>query len=69
MNCPVIPEEKRQSEDEIRVAFEAAKPKLLGALLDKLSEGLRNLPEVKIDKLPRMADFAKFGTAASEISF
>ena len=29
-----------------------------------MSEALRKVSEVKLDKLPRMADFALFGTAA-----
>jgi hypothetical protein len=34
------------------------------ALLDALAEGLRELPLVRLERLPRMADFAIWATAA-----
>jgi hypothetical protein len=40
-------------------AFEAARPCVLGALLDAV---LRRLPETHLPKLPRMADFALWAT-------
>ena len=43
--------------------FELARPRLLGALLDAASHGLRTLPHVRLDRLPRMADFAIWATA------
>jgi hypothetical protein len=45
-------------------AVEAAAPRLFGAMLDALSLGLRMLPSTRLDRLPRMADFARFATAA-----
>ncbi len=60
---PAIPEDKRRPESEFWAAFDAAHPKLLGALLDRVSAGLRALPDVKLDRLPRMADFALFAVA------
>lgn len=42
------------------------RPKVLGVLLDAVSTGLRNLDGVKPEKLPRMADFAVWVTAAEE---
>jgi hypothetical protein len=61
---PAIPEESRRSEEEIMVAFKQVQPKILGALFDALSGALRELPNTKLDKLPRMADFARWVTAA-----
>jgi hypothetical protein len=61
---PVIPEEKRQTEEEFWCAFEKARPRILGAILTAMSAALRNLPTVKLDALPRMADLAKFAVAA-----
>jgi hypothetical protein len=58
-----IPEERRRPEAEIRAAFEAERPRILGALLDAVVEGLKNLPETRLPKLPRMADFALWATA------
>lgn len=60
---PVISEKKRKTEDEFWAAFDAAHPRLLGALLDVVSGALRHLPDVHLRKMPRMADFAKWGTA------
>ena len=58
-----IPEECRRPEAELWAAFEAERPRILGALLDAVSVGLKRLPETRLDKLPRMADFALWATA------
>src|SRR5207253_2183129 len=58
-----IPEERRLPEAELWAAFEAERPRILGALLDVVMEGLRRLPETRLPKLPRMADFALWATA------
>lgn len=58
-----IPEERRRPERELWAAFEAERPRILGALLNAASKGLAMLPHTRLDKLPRMADFALWGTA------
>jgi hypothetical protein len=58
-----IPEDKRLPEGELWAAFEADQPRILGALLDAVVAGLRRLPEIRLQKLPRMADFAIWATA------
>lgn len=58
-----IPEERRRPEAELRAAFEADRPKILGGLLDAVAEGLRRLPTVHLPRLPRMADFARWASA------
>ena len=58
-----IPEERRRSEAELWAAFEAERPRILGVLLDAMVEGLKRLPETRLEKLPRMADFALWATA------
>ncbi len=58
-----IPEEHRRPEAELWAAFEAARPAILGALLDAVAEGLRRLPDVRLPGLPRMADFALWASA------
>ncbi len=55
----------RKPEESFWAEFEAAKPRILGAIFDVLSEALREIGNVKLDALPRMADFAKWGTAIS----
>jgi hypothetical protein len=58
-----IPEERRRPEQELWAAFEAERPRILGALLDAVAKGLAMLPHTRLDKLPRMADFALWATA------
>ena len=58
-----IPENKRRDEKELEKAFKTAAPKILGALLDGLVSGLKNLPNTKIADKPRMADFALWAEA------
>lgn len=62
---PTIPDDKRQHEKAFWQAFEEARPQILGALLDIVSTALRTLPEVRLDRLPRMADFALWAAAAA----
>lgn len=61
---PSIPEERRRPEAQMMVAFEAARPRIMGALLDAVSVALRDLPTIQLPCLPRMADFALWVTAA-----
>jgi hypothetical protein len=58
-----IPEERRRPEAELWAAFETEGPRILGALLDAVVEGLKRLSETRLPKLPRMADFALWATA------
>ncbi len=58
-----IPEKYRRPEAELWAAFETERPRILGALLDAVSEGLKRLSETRLPKLPRMADFALWATA------
>ena len=61
---PRIAEEKCQTEREFLARFEAARPRLLGALLDAASSALANRCKITFTHLPRMADFAVWVTAA-----
>jgi hypothetical protein len=58
-----IPEEQRRPEQELLAEFESQRALILGALLDAVAHGLRQLPSVRLDRLPRMADFARWSTA------
>jgi hypothetical protein len=58
-----IPDERRRPEAELWAAFEMERPRILGALLDAVVEGLRRLPETRLPQLPRMADFALWASA------
>jgi hypothetical protein len=61
-----IPENKRKTEADLWADFEEARPRILGALLDAVSAAMRKLPTIRLDGLPRMADFALWATAAEE---
>jgi hypothetical protein len=56
-------EAQRRPEQELWRAFELARPRLLGTLLDAMSHGLAALPGVHLDRLPRMADFVLWAAA------
>jgi hypothetical protein len=64
LNLPSIPEEKRRVESAFWREFDTAHPSILGALLDAVSTALRNEANVVLARLPRMADFAVWATAA-----
>lgn len=61
-----ISEEQRKSESEFWSSFEEVRPKILGAMFQILADAMQIYPKVKLDKLPRMADFAKWGYAIGE---
>jgi hypothetical protein len=63
-----IPERERRPEAELRAAFEAERPRILGVLLDAVVTGLNRLSQTRLEKLPRMADFALWA-AACETAF
>ncbi len=62
-----IDKASRRSESEIRNRFEAIRPRILGAFLGLLSKTLAALPGVKLDELPRMADFARVLSAVDSV--
>ena len=67
LTLPHLQEERRRAEKEIWRDFETAQPRILGALLDAASHGLHALPEVRLEQLPRMADFALWATACERV--
>jgi hypothetical protein len=62
-----ITEEKRLPQAELTAKVEAARSRILGALLTALSQTLAQLPNIKPDKLPRMADYALFAIASEQV--
>jgi hypothetical protein len=56
--------ENRGREKDLLKAFEEARPKILGWLLDGVSSALKRQRNIKIDDLPRLADFCVWATAA-----
>ena len=63
---PPISQTSRRAEAEFWQAFRADYPAIFGGLLDAIVGGLRVLPSVNPLKLPRMADFARFGEAVGQ---
>lgn len=59
-----LPDTDRQTEEALLAKFEEARPKILGALCDGVSQAIRDRGSVKLDSLPRMADAALWVTAA-----
>ena len=61
-----IKPQARRDERQFWNEFESARPRILGALFDAVALGLRNLPAVTLDGMPRMADFANWACACAE---
>lgn len=61
-----IMDEDRKSEVEFWARFNEARPLLVGALLDVVAHGLKQLPNVRLDRKSRMADFELFAHACEE---
>jgi hypothetical protein len=59
-------EERRKEDEDLWKAFERDKPVILGGLFQAVALGLQRLPRTRIDKKPRMADFARFASACGE---
>ena len=64
ITLPRIEEDERRPESEVWEDFDRCRPAIFGALLSAVSAALRELPRTVLEKLPRMADFALWATAA-----
>ena len=63
LHLPRIEAEDRRTEKEILAEVERIRPGVLGAVLGVISSGLRELPNVRLESKPRMADFAEWVVA------
>ena len=61
-----IPEDERKEESEVWEDFNRDKPKMLGAIFNTIYKAISIYPNVKLDKLGRMADFTRWGYAVAE---
>jgi putative DNA primase/helicase len=61
--CKPIPPSERKAESELWEDFDQSRPLILGAVLDMVACGLRELPNVNSRGLYRMADFHQWGRA------
>jgi hypothetical protein len=66
VHLPPVLERKRMSEKQLEASWKKAKPAILKTLLDAVASALRNLNDVVLPGLPRMADYATWVTAAEE---
>jgi hypothetical protein len=66
LNLPRIEETARRDEAELYKAYEQERPYIIGSLFDAVSSALACLPEVRLSRKPRMADFASWATAAEQ---
>lgn len=65
ITLPPLPDETRRPERLFWADFERARPLIFGALLDAVAAGLRHLADIKLDRTPRMADFATWVEACA----
>ncbi|MDK7666791.1 hypothetical protein [Cytobacillus oceanisediminis] len=62
-----IPEDERKGERDVWEAFEKDRARIVGGALQALANAMAIYPNVKLDKLPRMADFTRWGYAIAEV--
>lgn len=65
LNLPTLPSVR--DEASMDAEWEQAHPMILGALLDAVSSALRHWDTTKLDRAPRMADFARWVIASGEV--
>ncbi|RPF32867.1 ATP-binding protein [Streptomyces sp. TLI_185] len=66
LDLQLIDSEHRRSEEELDATFNAVRPAVLGALFDVLACVLAVLPGVRLESMPRMADFARVLAAVDQ---
>ncbi len=62
-----IPEDERKEERDVWEAFEKDRASIVGGALQALAKAMAIYPNVQLDKLPRMADFTRWGYAIAEV--
>ena len=60
---PTIPQTERKTEEDLMEQFDQVKPALLGSLCQLVADGLGRIDSTVLERLPRMADSAKWITA------
>jgi hypothetical protein len=67
VECERVDDDRRLEDADVHAAFVAAWPSALGGLLDLAVKVLGALPDVRLDRKPRMADFARVVAAADQV--
>ena len=63
LKVPAVKDEQRITNRQFWLAFEQDAPMIFGALYDIVAHGLRELPHVRLTRLPRLAEFVEGGVA------
>ncbi|MEU9334370.1 ATP-binding protein [Streptomyces sp. NPDC048290] len=66
LDLQLIDAGRRRSEEELDATFDVVRPAVLGALFDVLACVLAVLPSVRLESMPRMADFARVLAAVDQ---
>ena len=66
LELPVLAEESTEPESGFYERLDASMPRIFGAFLNLAAEVLALLPEVELERSPRMADFARVGVAVEQ---
>jgi hypothetical protein len=61
-----IPDDKRKEASAVLREFDKDRPGILAGIFKALSKAMEIRPGIEVDRLPRMADFARWGMAISE---
>ena len=64
LTLPTIPETARSFESDFWERYEKARPRILAGLLDASAHALAHSASVRLSERPRLADFARWVTAA-----
>ncbi len=67
VECEPIDDTARRDDAEVEAAFAAAWPGVLGGLLDLAVKVLAAIPDVRLERRPRMADFARVAAATDQV--
>lgn len=68
ITLPAISDLQRRTKGEIMADFEAARPKLLSLLFDAVSAAIRFRNVLKVERPPRMADFANWAARGFQVA-
>lgn len=61
-----IPKKDRKTEGELWKSINKVKAEILTGIFTTISKAMQNKPEIKLEELPRMADFAIWGVAIAK---
>lgn len=66
LTLPVIPEEKRRTEQEFWNSFSKVSSQIMGGIFDAISSALKRYESIEVEELTRMADFVRWSMATEQ---